>query len=89
MGGNFTRGDTNDTHTVTVTNVGNAVTVGTVSGVDALPAGLTAASGPSGSLKTLFAKNSCPDPLARRNLSLSCREAQEASLGLGTTKNLF
>ena len=40
--GNFTQGDTGDAYTITVTNNGNAATVGTVSVVDALPAGLTA-----------------------------------------------
>ncbi|MGA2242871.1 MAG: DNA/RNA non-specific endonuclease [Verrucomicrobiota bacterium] len=40
--GNFTQGDTGDAYTITVTNNGNAATVGTVSVVDALPAGFTA-----------------------------------------------
>jgi uncharacterized repeat protein (TIGR01451 family) len=40
--GNFTQGDTGDAYTITVTNNGNAATVGTVSVVDALPAGLAA-----------------------------------------------
>jgi len=45
--GNFTQGDTGDAYTITVTNNGNAATVGTVSVVDVLPAGLatTAISG--------------------------------------------
>jgi uncharacterized repeat protein (TIGR01451 family) len=41
-GNNFTQGDTGDAYIITVTNSGNAATVGTVSVVDALPAGLTA-----------------------------------------------
>jgi uncharacterized repeat protein (TIGR01451 family) len=40
--GNFTQGDTGDAYTITVTNSGSAATVGMVSVVDALPAGLTA-----------------------------------------------
>ena len=40
--GNFTQGDTGDVYIITVTNNGNAATVGTVSVVDALPAGLAA-----------------------------------------------
>jgi uncharacterized repeat protein (TIGR01451 family) len=41
--GNFRQGDNNDTYTITVTNIGTASTVGTVTLVDSLPAGLTAA----------------------------------------------
>jgi uncharacterized repeat protein (TIGR01451 family) len=40
--GNFTQADSGDTYTITVTNIGSAATVGTVSVVDTLPAGLTA-----------------------------------------------
>jgi uncharacterized repeat protein (TIGR01451 family) len=40
--GNFTQGDSGDTYTITVTNIGSAATVGTVTVVDTLPAGLTA-----------------------------------------------
>lgn len=40
--GNFTQGDPNDEYTIAVVNIGPAYTVGTVSVVDALPAGLTA-----------------------------------------------
>ena len=40
--GNFAQGDAGDSYTITVTNIGTAATVGTVSVVDALPAGLTA-----------------------------------------------
>ena len=40
--GNFTQGDANDTYTITVSNVGTLASSGTVSVVDALPAGLTA-----------------------------------------------
>jgi len=40
----FTQGDTNAAYTIAVTNTGTAVTLGTVSVVDALPAGLTALS---------------------------------------------
>ncbi len=40
--GDFTQGDTGDTYVICVTNIGNAATLGTVSIVDALPAGLTA-----------------------------------------------
>jgi uncharacterized repeat protein (TIGR01451 family) len=48
--GNFRQGDAGDTYTVTVTNVGQAPTVGTLKWVDTLPTGLTAngLSGPSG-----------------------------------------
>ncbi len=40
--GNFTRGDTGKTYSITVSNNGGAATSGTVSMVDSLPAGLTA-----------------------------------------------
>ncbi len=40
--GDFTQGDTNAAYTITVMNTGPAYTVGTVSVVDTLPAGLTA-----------------------------------------------
>ncbi len=40
--GNFIQGDTGDTYTIIVTNVGNAASSGTVTVTDALPAGLTA-----------------------------------------------
>jgi len=40
--GNFTQGGTNFSYTITVTNVGTLASVGTVSVVDTLPAGLTA-----------------------------------------------
>jgi uncharacterized repeat protein (TIGR01451 family) len=40
--GNFTQGDTNDTYTITVMNMGTAATAGQVSVVDVLPAGITA-----------------------------------------------
>jgi uncharacterized repeat protein (TIGR01451 family) len=40
--GNFTEGDTGDTYTIIVTNVGSTASSGTVTAVDALPAGLTA-----------------------------------------------
>ena len=40
--GNFTQGDIGDSYTITVTNIGAAATVGPVSVVDTLPAGLTA-----------------------------------------------
>jgi uncharacterized repeat protein (TIGR01451 family) len=45
--GNFTQGDTRDSYTVIVTNIGTAPSTGTVTVVDTLPAGLTtvAASG--------------------------------------------
>ncbi len=48
--GNFRQGDAGDTYTVTVTNVGQAPTVGTLQWVDTLPTGLTAIglSGPAG-----------------------------------------
>ena len=38
--GSFTQGDAGDVYTITVSNIGNAATVGTVSVVDMLPAGL-------------------------------------------------
>ena len=40
--GNFTQGDAGDTYTITVTNIGNAASSGTVTVTDTLPAGLTA-----------------------------------------------
>jgi uncharacterized repeat protein (TIGR01451 family) len=40
--GTFIQGDTGDTYTIIVTNVGNAASSGTVTVTDALPAGLTA-----------------------------------------------
>jgi uncharacterized repeat protein (TIGR01451 family) len=40
--GNFIQGDTGDTYTIIVTNVGNAASSDTVTVTDALPAGLTA-----------------------------------------------
>jgi endonuclease G len=40
--GSFTQGDSGDTYTVTVTNNGTTATIGPVSVIDALPAGLTA-----------------------------------------------
>lgn len=40
--GNFTQGDTNVTYTIIVTNAGGGASSGTVTVVDALPAGLTA-----------------------------------------------
>ena len=40
--GNFNQGDTGDTYTIIVTNVGNAASSGTITVSDALPAGLTA-----------------------------------------------
>jgi uncharacterized repeat protein (TIGR01451 family) len=40
--GNFSPGETGATYTLTVSNVGNGATVGTVTVTDALPAGLTA-----------------------------------------------
>ena len=40
--GNFTQGDTNDTYTITITNVGAVASSGTVTVTDALPAGLAA-----------------------------------------------
>jgi len=40
--GSFTQGDTADTYTITVTNVGSAASSGTVTVVDTLPTGLTA-----------------------------------------------
>jgi len=40
--GNFTQGDTGDTYTLNISNVGSHATSGTVTVVDALPAGLTA-----------------------------------------------
>jgi uncharacterized repeat protein (TIGR01451 family) len=40
--GNFTQADSGDAYTITVTNIGSAATVGTVTVVDTLPAGLTA-----------------------------------------------
>ncbi|MDB6122304.1 MAG: non-specific endonuclease [Pedosphaera sp.] len=40
--GSFIQGDTGDTYIIVVTNVGTAATVGTVTVVDTLPAGLTA-----------------------------------------------
>ncbi len=39
----FTQGDTGDVYSITVTNVGNGSSTGTVSVVDTLPSGLTAA----------------------------------------------
>jgi endonuclease G, mitochondrial len=42
--GNFTQGDTADTYTITVSNLGNVTSSGTVTVTDALPAGLTIAS---------------------------------------------
>ncbi len=42
--GNFTQGDTADTYTIVITNIGNADSSGTVSVVDTLPSGLTATS---------------------------------------------
>src|ERR1017187_7128863 len=40
--GNFNQGDTGDTYTIIVTNIGSAASSGAVTVVDALPAGLTA-----------------------------------------------
>jgi len=40
--GNFTQGDTGDAYSINVTNLGSAATVGSVSVIDSLPAGLTA-----------------------------------------------
>jgi uncharacterized repeat protein (TIGR01451 family) len=40
--GNFTQGETGDTYTITVTNIGGLASSGAVSVVDTLPAGLTA-----------------------------------------------
>jgi len=40
--GNFRQGDTGDTYTLTVTNVGQGPTTGAVTVIDTLPAGLTA-----------------------------------------------
>ena len=40
--GSFTQGDSNRTYTITVTNIGSLASTGTVTVVDALPAGLTA-----------------------------------------------
>ena len=40
--GNFTQGDTGDTYTITITNIGNAASSGTVTVTDTLPSGLTA-----------------------------------------------
>jgi uncharacterized repeat protein (TIGR01451 family) len=40
--GDFTQGDTADSYTITITNVGTAASIGTVTVVDTLPAGLTA-----------------------------------------------
>jgi uncharacterized repeat protein (TIGR01451 family) len=39
---NFTQGDSSDSYTIMVTNIGNAVSSGTVTVMDTLPAGLTA-----------------------------------------------
>ncbi len=54
---NFRQGDAGDTYTITVTNVGQAPTVGTLQWMDTLPTGLTAIglSGPSGWTCTLSA----------------------------------
>jgi uncharacterized repeat protein (TIGR01451 family) len=41
--GNFTQGDASDVYVITVTNLGDAATIGTVSVADALPAGLSLA----------------------------------------------
>jgi len=64
--GNFTQGDTADTYTITVTNVGTSMTVGTVSVTNILPASLTgtaiSGAGWTGNLATLTATRS--DPLA-------------------------
>ena len=55
--GSFTQADVGDTYTLTVTNLGAAATVGTVTMTDALPAGLTATaiggSGWTGNLGTM------------------------------------
>ncbi len=40
--GNFTRGDTADTYTIIVTNVGSVISSGSITVTDALPVGLTA-----------------------------------------------
>jgi kumamolisin len=40
--GNFTQGDSGDTYTLTITNIGATASSGTVTVTDALPAGLTA-----------------------------------------------
>lgn len=40
--GNFTQGDSGDTYTIIVTNIGNGASSGTVTVVDTLPTGLTA-----------------------------------------------
>ncbi len=64
--GDFTQGDTNATYTISVTNMGTAATLGQVSVVDVLPAGLivTAMGGNGwvGDLGTLTCTRS--DPLA-------------------------
>ena len=41
-GGTFTQGDTGDTYTITIANVGSAASSDTVTAVDTLPTGLTA-----------------------------------------------
>lgn len=64
--GNFTQGDTADTYTITVTNIGTSITVGTVSVTNSLPASLTptaiTGAGWTANLATLTATRS--DPLA-------------------------
>jgi uncharacterized repeat protein (TIGR01451 family) len=64
--GNFTAGDIGDTYTITVGNIGDAASTGTVSLTDTLPAGLTATAfsgdGWDVNLGTLTATRS--DPLA-------------------------
>ena len=59
--GNFTQGDTADTYTIIVTNVGNAASSGTVTVTDALPSGLTIAamSGSGWSTTRIWALFSC------------------------------
>ncbi len=60
--GNFKQGDAGDSYTITVSNVGLGPTAGTVSLVDSLPAGLTAATfsgtGWTANLSTLTATRS-------------------------------
>ncbi|MEO8487986.1 MAG: hypothetical protein ABI585_16790, partial [Betaproteobacteria bacterium] len=65
-GGNFTPGQVGASYAITVTNVGNAATVGTVTMTDTLPAGLTATAIAGGGWTCVLGTLTCTrsDPLA-------------------------